>query len=57
MEKKSVSISQDPKLPGSKPILRSDNPNGGIEFTYAVWLLIRDDNFHSYRPGVKKHIF
>lgn len=55
--KKSVSISQDPKLPGSKPILRSDNEDGGIEFTYALWLLIEDDNFHSYRPGVKKHIF
>ena len=55
--KKSVVISQDPKLPGSKPILRSDNEDGGIEFTYAVWLLIEDDNFHSYRPGIKKHIF
>ena len=55
--KKAVSISQDPKIKGAKPIMRSNNQDGGIEFTYAVWLLIEDDNFHSYRPGVKKHIF
>jgi len=55
--KKSVVISQDPKLPGSKPILRSDNQDGGIEFTYSTWLMIEDDNFHSFRPNQKKHIF
>lgn len=55
--KKAVSVSQDPKIKGSKPIMRSNNQDGGIEFSYAVWLLIEDDNFHSYRPGIKKHIF
>ena len=55
--KKAVSISQDPKIKGAKPILRSNNQDGGIEFTYAVWLMVEDDNFHSYKPGVKKHIF
>ena len=55
--KKAVTVSQDPKIKGSKPIMRSNNQDGGIEFSYAVWLLIEDDNFHSYRPGVKKHIF
>lgn len=55
--KKAVSISQDPKIKGAKPIIRSNNQDGGIEFSYGVWLLIEDDNFHSYRPGVKKHIF
>ena len=55
--KKSIVISQDPKLSGSKPILRSDNQDGGIEFTYSTWLMIEDDNFHSFRPGEKKHIF
>ena len=55
--KKSVVISQDPKLEGSIPILRSKNEEGGIEFTYSTWLLIEDDNFHSYKNGQKKHIF
>lgn len=55
--KKSVIISQDPKLPSSKPILKSDNQDGGIEFTYSTWLMIEDDNFHSFRPGEIKHIF
>jgi len=55
--KKSIVISQDPKLAGSKPLLRSDNQDGGIEFTYSTWLMIEDDNFHSFRPGQKKHIF
>tara|TARA_B110000902_G_scaffold254463_1_gene318527 strand:- start:32 stop:961 length:930 start_codon:yes stop_codon:yes gene_type:complete len=55
--KKSLVISQDTKLASSKPLLRSDNQDGGIEFTYSTWLLIEDDNFHSFRPGQKKHIF
>jgi len=55
--KKSIVISQDPKVSGSKPILRSDNQDGGIEFTYSTWLMIEDDNFHSFRTGKKKHIF
>lgn len=55
--KKSLVISQDPRLESSKPLLRSDNQDGGIEFTYSTWLLIEDDNFHSFRPGQKKHIF
>tara|TARA_B100000795_G_scaffold167727_2_gene126264 strand:- start:1099 stop:2028 length:930 start_codon:yes stop_codon:yes gene_type:complete len=55
--KKSIVISQDPKMNGSKPILRSDNEDGGIEFTYSTWLMIEDDNFHSFKPGKIKHIF
>jgi len=54
--KKSIVISQDPKMEGSKPILRSDNEDGGIEFTYSCWLMIEDDNFHS-DGGKLKHIF
>lgn len=55
--KKSIVITQDPKIRGSKPILRSDNEDGGIEFTYSTWLMIEDDNFHSFKPGKIKHIF
>ena len=55
--KKAVTISQDPNVGGAIPVLRSDNEDGGIEFTYSVWLLIEDDNFHSYRPDQRKHIF
>lgn len=55
--KKAVVVAQDPKLPGSRPILRSNNQDGGIEFTYSVWLMIEDDNFHSYKEGEIKHIF
>ena len=58
--KKSVVISQDPKLEGSIPILRSKNEDGGIEFTYSTWLMIEDDNFHrtgGYKANKKKHIF
>ena len=55
--KKRVIIEQDPKMSGSVPILRSDNQDGGIEFTYSCWLMIEDDNFHSYRENQIKHIF
>ena len=55
--KKRVIVEQDPKMSGSVPILRSDNEDGGIEFTYSTWLMIEDDNFHSYRKGQMKHIF
>ena len=55
--KKRVDIEQDPNLPQSKPLLRSNNEDGGIEFTYSTWLLINEDNFHSFKPGEMKHIF
>jgi hypothetical protein len=55
--KKALVISQDPKIPGSKIILKSDNEEGGIEFTYSCWLMIGEDNFHSFKPGEVKHIF
>jgi len=55
--KKRVDIEQDPNLPSAKPLLRSNNEDGGIEFTYSTWLMIGEDNFHSFKPGEMKHIF
>lgn len=52
--KRFVKITQDPKLDGSKPIIRSKNEAEGIEFTWSVWLFIDD---MVYRQGQKKHIF
>ena len=34
----SGTVVMDPKLTGSKPIIRSVNEREGIEFTYSVWL-------------------
>ena len=55
--KKAVVISQDPKVTGSKVLLKSDNEDGGIEFTYSCWIMVGEDNFHSFKPGQVKHIF
>ncbi len=37
-----VTIYQDPKNSESVPILRSNNENKGIEFTWSVWIYIND---------------
>ena len=47
-------ITQDPKLPGSKPVLRSNNQKDGIEFTYSVWMFIDDLETNK---GRYKHVF
>lgn len=52
--KKALLVPQDPKLPGSKPILRSVNQRDGIEFTWSVWLYIDD---LEYKRGTYKHVF
>ena len=39
-----VTIYQDPKNGDSIPILRSNNQNKGIEFTWSVWIYINDIN-------------
>jgi hypothetical protein len=41
---KKISISQNPKAPGSVPIYRSNNENKGIEFTWSTWLKVTDVN-------------
>jgi hypothetical protein len=52
--KNMIVIPQDPNDSGSIPILRSDNQNEGIEFTYSVWLYIDD---LVYQQGQFRHIF
>tara|TARA_A100001015_G_scaffold313937_1_gene422291 strand:- start:466 stop:1344 length:879 start_codon:yes stop_codon:yes gene_type:complete len=52
--KQMMVIPQDPNLNNSIPILRSDNQNDGIEFTYSVWLFV--DNM-TYKEGEFKHVF
>jgi hypothetical protein len=47
-------IPQDPKIPGSIPILRSINSTDGLEFTWSVWIYV--DNF-SYKEHEYKHVF
>ena len=39
---------------GSKPINRSVNEEGGIEFTWSVWLFVDDLD---YMKGQFKHVF
>jgi len=52
--KKKNTIHQDPKISGSKPIMRSVNEREGLEFTWSVWLFIDD---LVYKTGQRKHIF
>ena len=47
-------IDQDPKNKNSIPVLRSDDERTGIEFTWSVWLLIKDFERDSEKY---KHIF
>ena len=39
-----VEIPQDPKINNSKSIHRSSNEHSGIEFTYTMWLYVKDIN-------------
>lgn len=47
-------VEQDPGNKAAIPILRSDDERTGIEFTWSVWLLIKDFELDS---GKYKHIF
>lgn len=47
-------ISQDPSTPGNIQILRSNDRNDGIEFTWSVWININD---LTYKQGQYRHIF
>ena len=38
--KKLKMVHQDPRVKGSKPVLRSVNEREGLEFTWSVWLFI-----------------
>lgn len=37
-----ITITQDPSQTGSTTIMRSNNANDGIEFTWSIWLFIND---------------
>lgn len=47
-------IDQDPQNKNSIPVLRSDDERTGIEFTWSVWLLVKDFEMDSEKY---KHIF
>jgi hypothetical protein len=49
-----ITVFQDPKQQKSVPIMRSNNQNTGLEFTWSIWLLINDlgDDVNKYQ-----HIF
>jgi len=47
-------IPQDPNAGGSIPVIRSDDQNAGVEFTYSVWMFIDD---LVYQQGQYKHVF
>lgn len=52
--KQTIIIPQDPTNKDAKPLTRSVNQDGGIEFTWSVWILIDD---LQYGAGQYKHIF
>ena len=52
--KQMLIFEQDPKLDNAKTILRSNNENNGVEFTWSVWIYIDDNN---YNAGKFRHIF
>lgn len=45
---------QDPSVKGSVPILRSNNQEDGLEFTWSVWMFIED---LEYKKDEYKHVF
>ena len=51
---------QNPNNRGSIPILRSNNQEDGLEFTWSVWIWIKNpplSNSPAHRPGQYRHIF
>jgi hypothetical protein len=48
-------IQQDPKIPGSIPILRSHDQFNGLEFTWSVWINI--DGVEGSQENKYKHVF
>jgi hypothetical protein len=49
-----IEIEQDPNDSGSITVIRSNNENDGVEFTYSLWLFIDD---LEYNKGQFRHIF
>ena len=52
--KNMMTISQDPNNKHSIPIVRSKNEEGGLEFTWSVWIYIND---LEYKQNQYKHVF
>jgi len=53
-------IAQNPNISGSIPILRSENQQDGLEFTWSVWLWIKDPPLSTNpaaKPNEYKHVF
>lgn len=50
-------FTQDPKITGSIPILRSVDDVTGVEFTWSIWIFVKDSNFHINKERHYKHIF
>lgn len=49
-----LTIPQDPNSSGSIPVMRSDNKQEGIEFSYSVWMFIES---LTHNQGQYKHVF
>ena len=57
---KLVVVAQNPNTPGAMPILRSKNESDGLEFTWSVWLWVKNpplSNSASAKPNQYKHVF
>ena len=57
---KLIVVAQNPTMLGAIPILRSDNQNDGLEFTWSIWIWIKTPPLNSNpvaRPNQYKHIF
>ena len=53
-------VAQNPNAPGSIPILRSNNQSDGLEFTWSVWVWIKNPPLSTSpaaKPNQHKHIF
>ena len=50
-----IVITQDPTIDGSITLSRSDNEDGGIEFTYSFWLYVND--WINATPDEEQHVF
>jgi hypothetical protein len=48
-------FNQDPSLKGSKTVVRSNNENDGIEFTWSIWIFINNPTILA--KGKYQHIF
>lgn len=57
---KLIVVAQNPNTTGSIPVMRSDNQDDGLEFTWSVWIWIKTPPLTSSpvaRPNQYKHIF